>query len=116
MYDDLYCKVFIDTNLGYDELFSKIVNYICGKKESFSYVVADWCDMFIQKNKEHNIEQYILDSTDFLYWKYYLDIEPRNIDESQYIKKIVNLLSDLRECCKGVVVACDFEDEVNRMM
>lgn len=59
MYDDLYCKVFIDTNLSYEELFSRIMNYVDGKKESFSYVVADWCDMFIQKNKEYNVEQYI---------------------------------------------------------
>lgn len=116
MYDDLYCKVFIDTNLSYEELFSRIMNYVGGKKESFSYVVADWCDMFIQKNKEYNIEQYILDSTDFLYWKYYLDIEPQNIDECQYIKKITDLLSYLREYCKGVVISCDFEDEVNYMM
>lgn len=116
MYDDLYCKVFIDTNLSYEELFSRIMNYVGGKKESFSYVVADWCDMFIQKNKEYNVEQYILDSTDFVYWKYYLDIEPQNIDECQYIKKIANLLSYLREYCKGVVIACNFEDEVNGMM
>lgn len=115
MYNDLYCKVFIDTNLSYEELFSRIMNYIGGKKESFSYVVTDWCDMFIQKNKEYNIEQYILDSTDFLYWKYYLDIEPQNIDECEYIKNIANLLSYLREYCKGVVIACDFEDEVNGM-
>ena len=116
MYDDLYCKVFIDTNLSYEELFSRIMNYVDGKKESFSYVVADWCDMFIQKNKEYNVEQYILDSTDFVYWKYYLDIEPQNIDECQYIKKIANLLSYLRKYCKGVVIACNFEDEGNGMM
>lgn len=115
MYNDLYCKVFIDTNLSYEELFSKIMNYIDGKKESFSYVVTDWCDIFIQKNKEYNIEQYMLDSTDFLYWKYYLNIEPQHIDEHKYIKNIANLLSYLRKYCKRVVIACDFEDEVNSM-
>lgn len=57
-----------------------------------------------------------MDFTDFVYWKYYLDIEPQNIDECQYIKKIANLLSYLREYCKGVVIACNFEDEVNGMM
>lgn len=115
MYENLYCKVFIDTNLSYEELFLMIMHYVGGKKESFSYIVTDWCDMSIQKNKEYNIEQYILDSADFLYWKYYLDIEPQNIDECQYIKNIANLLSYLREYCKGVVIACDFEDEVNSM-
>ena len=47
---------------------------------------------------------------------YYLDIEPHNIEESQYIENIANLLNYLRRCCKNVIIACDFEDEVNNMM
>lgn len=49
MYDDLYCKIFIDTNMEYDELFLNVMNYVNGKKKSFSYVVGKWCDMFIKK-------------------------------------------------------------------
>lgn len=112
MYDDLYCKVFIDTNLRYEEIFLSIMNYVGGKKESFSYIVADWCDMFIQKNKEYNKEQHFQDTDDFLYWKYYLDIEPIAVDEITYIKRIYDLLQYLKKYCNGVVVACDFENEL----
>ena len=116
MYDNLYCKVFIDTKLDYDVLFTKISKYINGEKKSFSYVVADWCDMFIQKNKEHNINNYVSNPKDFIYWKYYIDLEPRNIEETQYIKKVVNLYCFLREISIDVIVACDFEDEIKRLM
>lgn len=113
MYDNLYCKVFVDTNLSYEEMFLRIMNYVGGEKESFSYIVTDWCDMFIQKNKEYNKEQHFQDTDDFLYWKYYLDIEPIADDEITYIKRIHDLLKYLKECCNGVVAACDFENELN---
>lgn len=92
MYDNLYCKIFIDTNIEYDELFSIVLNYVSGKKKSFSYVAGEWCDIFINKNKEYNKEKYTQDVDDFLYWKYYLDIEPINVEETGYIEKISDLL------------------------
>lgn len=116
MYNDLYCKVFVDTDMDYEKLFALLINFINGKKEAVNYIITEWCDISVQKNKEYNVEQYLLDSTDFLYWKYYLDIEPQNIEESQYIENIANLLNYLRRCCKNVIIACDFEDEVNNMM
>lgn len=112
MYNNLYCKVFVDTNLNYEEIFSRVMDYVGGKKESFSYIVTDWCDMSIQKNKEYNKEQYLQDTDNFLYWKYYLDIEPIETDEDTYIKRIQYLLKYLKEYCNGVVAACDFEDEL----
>lgn len=52
----------------------------------------------------------------FLYWRYYLDIELLNVDEKQYIRNVAKLLRDLREHGMDVVIACDFEDEVNNML
>lgn len=111
-HEDLYCKVFIDTNLSYEELFLMIMNFVSGKKESFSYIVADWCDIFVQKNKEYTKEQYLKNTGDFLYWKYYLDMEPVHIEENEYIEKVAGLLKYLRKYCAGVVAACDFEEEI----
>lgn len=113
MYDVLYCKIFVDTDMDYAPLFALILDYVAGKKEGIDYIITDWCDISVRKNKEYKIERYLMNSTDFLYWKYYLDIEPLNIDESQYINNIVNLFNYLREHCRGVIIACDFEDEVN---
>ena len=113
MYNNLYCKVFIDTNLSYEELFLKVMTYTEGKKESFRYILTDWCDIFIQKNKEYSEEQYLKNTDDFIYWKYYLDMEPISIKEAEYIRKVADLLTYLRQYCDGVVAACDFEEELH---
>lgn len=46
---------------------------------------------------------------------YFLDIEPKNIEEEQYILNIRELIRYLKTICTGVVIACDFEDEINRI-
>lgn len=112
MYDNLYCKVFIDTDLIYEELFTLISEFINGKKQAVNYISNKWCDISVQKNKEFDIEHYLLNPNDFLYWKYYLDIEPGDIEESEYIKKIYDLLRYIKEHCNDAIVACDFEDEL----
>ncbi|MBQ6696480.1 MAG: hypothetical protein IJN16_07230 [Lachnospiraceae bacterium] len=113
MYDGLYCKVFIDAEMDYARLFDLIMNCVAGKKEGIDYIITDWCDISVQRNKEYKLEQYLKDSTDFLYWKYYLDIEPLNVDETQYINNVANLLRYLKEYGMRVIIACDFEEEVN---
>ena len=94
MYDDLYCKVFVDTDMDYEKLFALLISCIDGKKEAVNYVITEWCDISVQKNKEYNVRQYLLDSTDFLYWRYYLEIDPLNIDEKQYIRSVAMLLNN----------------------
>lgn len=113
MYNDLYCKVFIDTDMDYNSLFDLIMDSVVGRKNAISFIITDWCDISVRRNKEYRQEQYLIDVTDFLYWRYYLDIEPLDIEEKQYIRNVDKLLRDLREQGMGVVIACDFEDEVN---
>ena len=116
MYDDLYCKVFIDTDMDYNSLFDLIMDCIAGRKHAISFIITDWCDISVRRNKEYRQEQHLIDSTDFLYWRYYLDIDPLNVDKKQYIRSVAKLLKDLREHGMGIVIACDFEDEVNNML
>lgn len=116
MYDNLYCKVFIDTDMDYNSLFDLIMNLVAGKKEAIDYIIADWCGISVRRNKEYKQEQYLINSTDFLHWRYYLDMDPLNIDENKYIRSVAKLLRGLREYGMGVVIACDFEDEVNNMI
>ena len=113
MYDNLYCKVFIDADMDYDCLFSLIMDYVDGQKKAIDYIITDWCDISVRQNKEFNPEKYSADPTDFIYWRYLLDIDPLNLDEDKYINKITELLGWLRGQCRGVVIACDFEDMVN---
>ena len=113
MYNDLYCKIFVDTDMVYSDLFELILDYANGKKKAIDYIITDWCDISVRKNKEYKTEKNLIDYTDFLYWKYYLDIDPLNIDENQYINNITILFKFLKEHCRGVIIACDFKDEVN---
>ena len=115
MYNDLYCKVFIDTDMDYDSLFDLIKNCVAGRKHAISFIITDWCDISVRRNKEYKQEQHLIDSIDFLYWRYYLDIDSLNVDEGQYIRNVAKLLRDLREHSMGVVIACNFEDEVNNI-
>ncbi len=71
--------------------------------------------MFINRNKEYSQKKYLSDKSDFIYWKYFLDIEPKNIEEEQNILNIRELIRYLKTICTGVVIACDFEDEINRI-
>lgn len=112
MYDDLYCKVFLDTNLSYEELFSIVMNYTGGNKVAFTDINTDWCEISIRKNKEYSVTQYSRDVDDFIYWKYYLDVEPMESEENTYIKKLSDLLKYLKGYCRGVIAACDFEEEL----
>lgn len=112
MHNSLYCKIFIDSNLDYDELFELVMKYVSGRKEAVTYISADWCSISVQRNKEYSTERYMLNPNDFLYWKNYLDIEPTNIEEGVYINKLSDMLVCIRQHCKNAIAACDFEDEL----
>lgn len=113
MDNDLFCKIFIDTDEEYDKIFSLVEMCVGGKHEAISYIVTEWCDISVQRNKEYSNQKYMLDSSDFLYWKFYLDIEPHDVDGEEYIIKIEKLINSLRKKCKNIIVACDFEDDIN---
>lgn len=112
MPDNLYCKIFIDSELEYERLFILIENCVAGYKETINYITTDWCEICVQQNEEFSSEQYSRNCNDFIYWPYYLDIEPRDINKGDYIRYITNLIDRLRKHCKGIVIACDFEDEI----
>ena len=112
MYDDLYCKVFLDTKLSYEELFSIIMKYIGGNQEALSYINTDWCEISVRKNKEYSETQYSRDMGDFIYWRYYLDVEPMGVEENLYIRKLSDLLTYLKGYCGGIIASCDFEKKL----
>lgn len=112
MCDNLYCKIFVDTDLFYEELFALVLKFTGGKKQAITFISTQWCDISVQKNKEYGAERYLEDPENFLYWKYYLDIEPDNVEKDVYIKKISNLLGHIKDHCNDAIAACDFEDKL----
>lgn len=102
---DLYCKIFIDTLSEYNIFFENVRNFVGGHKTALSGIVSEWCDMDIRKNKE-----YISGNPDFLYWKFFIDIEPaENISGDKYINNLKNFVCLLKQNY-NVICACDFEE------
>ncbi len=104
MIENLYCKIFVDTISEYDDFFENVRNFVGGRKQAISGIVSEWCDMSIRKNKE-----YIPESSDFLYWKFIIDIENKNVPENAYINNIRKLVYFLKQK-NQVICACDFEE------
>ena len=101
---DLYCKIFVDTKAEYPEIFEKILEQVSGKKRAFSDIESNWCSIRVKRN-----EEYLPNSADFLYWKYYLDIDP-STDEEIYIQNLKEFMKFLKENFADAVPACDFEE------
>ena len=109
MTENLYCKIFVDTIEEYNDFFEILENFLNGHKQAVSFIGCSWCSMDVRINKE-----YILQSPDFLYWKFILDVDPKeNISEDIYKNNIIKLAAFLKRHGR-VVCACDFEELLNR--
>jgi hypothetical protein len=113
-YQNLYCKVFLDCDINQERLIQLMATLIDGRIESKT-VSNDHCEIDIKKNEDfHEIQRH--DYPDgFLYYLYYLDIEPcEEVTFSSYLDIITNLLEQLWSKGYQAVAACDFEEELPR--
>ncbi len=111
---ETYCKMYIDTEITYNELYKRLLTYLSGTKQGVSTIISSWCSISVKYNSYHNQDSYLNDKSDFVYWTYYLDMEP-NVDIAviEYIDKIKELILYLNSFCKGVIPSCDFEELLN---
>ena len=106
MSENLYCKIFVDTHSEYYDFFEYVRNFVSGHKQAVSFIISDWCILSIRRNKE-----YIPENPDFLYWKFIIDIENKNVPENTYINNIRQFIYFLKKN-NSVVCACDFEERL----
>jgi hypothetical protein len=117
MYDDLYCQCFLrlddiekkgDLCIWLNRFFSgNIIPY------PFDSIETSWCKIHMQKNKGYNMGDQSDPQDGFLYWRYFLDIEPsETTSESEYIRHLRQFIHELKNQGIGVVPACTFEDEL----
>lgn len=111
---NLYCKVFINTQLDEASLVKIIAQLINGKISQINSISSDYLDLDVISNKEFD-EKYInLPIDGFLFYKYFLDVEPMpGIKYDDYISQLKILIKGLREKGFNVVPACAFENELN---
>lgn len=107
--ENCFCKIFICTSLGKQQLFDKILSLLKGEKESFSDIRSPWCDAHIAENSYYSPNS---DHNDFIYFPYYLEIYENKTNDRDYINNIRCLLYDLKNIGCRAVAVCDFEDKL----
>jgi hypothetical protein len=108
-----YCKMFVNAALTEDELLAQIAAILGASRESCWIRCAEF-HACIWRNGEFSAEK-AGEEDGFLYWPYFLDIEPTaGTSDAAYVAKVKQLFKALRGRGYGVVAACDFEEELER--
>jgi hypothetical protein len=114
IYQNLYCKVFLDYDFNQEKLIQMIAT-LTGDRIEFKTVLNSYCEIGIKRNEDfHDIQRHEYPDG-FLYYSYYLDIEPvEEVEFSSYVEVITNLLEQLWSKGFQAVAACDFEEDLPR--
>ncbi len=88
------------------KLFIEISLYLKGRKSGIHAIQTNLLEFDWRNNDE-----YFPGSSDFLFWKYYADIETQVSDEANYIQ-CVNLILFLKSKHIDTIAVCNFENEL----
>lgn len=111
--EELYCKVLVDSQDGKGRLLERIAHLTSGSVERCSVSSAD-LQADLEDNEDHR-QAGTSQEAEFLYYRYYLDVEPTEpAARDRYVEAVGRLLEGLwRSGCKAVA-ACEFEEELPR--
>ena len=113
---NLYCKMFVNLTQEYKEAEDIVALLSQGQQAPFGAIHTIFAQIDFRRNDDYKtpIELRSGDpNNSFLYWKYFLDIEPNDETETAtYISGISNLLQAFWEKGIDAIAACDFEDEL----
>lgn len=111
---DLFTKIFLDTEQEKTSVV-ETVSMIAKGSVTGSTILTEQAEIYIFNNGDFFEEKRNQGSDEFLYYRYYLDIEPiENVDEKVYIAEISKLLTKLWDSGFKAIASCDFEDELPR--
>ena len=116
MTEELYCKIYLNALVSKDELLRKIADS-CNGAVSVRTVEAALMVIDVVANDSADTNKSMAPDG-YVYFPYYLEIEPREadgVDPKKYIAAIRDLCSMLQSQygSKNVVAACDFEDHLS---
>ena len=109
MEPDWYCKLFIRADMSKEELLDLLNLHLRGVKQGIRTIRTELLELDLIGNDE-----YVPGSWDFLFWRYYADLEAVTEDRTEYIHCIRNLTAFLREKQIETTAACDFEQELKQ--
>ncbi|MCM3134248.1 1,4-dihydroxy-6-naphthoate synthase [Paenibacillus polysaccharolyticus] len=111
---DLFTKIFVDSDLD-KEMLLNTVSTIFMSTISGSSILTEQSEIFIFNNGDFDEEKRDQGNGGFLYYRYYLEIEPtEDADDHSFILEISNLLTKLWDNDFEAIASCDFEDLLPR--
>jgi hypothetical protein len=111
---NMYCKVYMDSQADKSQLLDLIANIISGSIKMRT-VSSRELQVDLVVNEDFDETKRMQGEDQFLFYRYYLDIEPtEDVPRERYVESVGNLLEGLwRLGCKAVA-ACDFEEKLPR--
>ena len=110
MFDDLYCKIFVDTDESINVFSEQIGVIISGKEDKFHSFEGEFYTLDIHTNKEYNKEKSDEFPDGFLYFKYNIEIDCLDTNKIEtYIGFVSMILKSIWELGMKAVASCDFE-------
>ena len=102
-----YCKLFIRAEIPEEELLDLINLRLRGAWQGIRTVRTELLELDLIRNDE-----YVPGSQDFLFWRYYADLEAVTEERATYVRCIRGLMAFLQERQIETVAACDFEQDL----
>jgi len=107
-----YCQMFINCDLERAGLVAVVARIALGESDGDT-VRGPVLDLDVMRNEDWR--RGTENPRDFLFFRYYLDIEPAaGAVNAEYVAAIGALLTRLWEQGFGAVAVCDFEDQLPR--
>lgn len=107
---DLFTKIFVDSDVDKEILLDTVSNFVMGTI-SGSSILTKQAEIFIFNNGDFDEDKRNQEDDSFLYYKYYLEIEPtEDVGGRIYVLEIANLLTKLWDADFKAIASCDFED------
>lgn len=111
---DLFTKIFVDSDVDKEMLLDAVSNIVKGTI-SGSSILTKHSEIIIFNNSDFDKDKINQGNDGFLYYKYYLEIEPtENGGEANYVLEISNLLTKLWDADFKAIASCDFENLLPR--
>jgi hypothetical protein len=112
----MYCKLFVDCTIEENQLLALIASITSGaiKNKTGTVSSADF-ELYLDVNDDFDETRRLQGEDQFLFYRYYLDIEPtENVPRERYVASVGVLLDGLWQSGCKAVAACDFESELPR--
>lgn len=111
---DLFTKIFVDNDMNKEMLLATVSKIVKGTI-SGSSILTKQAEIFIFNNGDFDEDKRKQGTDAFLYYRYYIEIEPKeDTDDRDYVLEVTDLLTKLWNADFKAIASCDFEDLLPR--